>query len=61
MINLFKFYSSKKKVDAELNRSSLLYFAAVQEIANKYQVHIVTGHMSDLWQIGEKWGKVGRL
>lgn len=47
---------AKALSEKALNEASELYFVAVQAIASHYRVYIVTGQMSDIWQIGEKWG-----
>lgn len=51
-----KFRHAKKRVDCEIDRASLLYNNAVQAIADKHNVFIATGHMSDAWKVGKTWG-----
>lgn len=51
------FLHAKKLIDEQVDHASRLYIEAVQEIANHCRVHIVTGQMSDIWQVGERWGE----
>lgn len=54
---IIEFRNAKRTVDESVNRAADLYIAAVQAIANKYRLFIVTGHMSRTWQVAEKWGE----
>lgn len=51
------FAEAKQRVDAAIEAASRFYIEAVQAIANKHKVFIVTGHLSDIWQVGKKWGE----
>lgn len=55
-----EFEKSIKILDERQNAAFIIYTKVVQALANKYRVHLATGHLSSRWQVRKLRGRYWR-